>query len=213
MIHKPDTDELEEAKELAREGVERGEKVLPKEKELKIGFGWNGDDFVKEKMGGTRGMAYSPVYLKVEFNSRVDEWKENVVASAVHEYAHTYFYEKKAMDSDDEMPMWMYILNEALSQNTTARLVPEVSNPWRTKQSKEEIADYWDKIKEEELDRTYSFPDPLFIDRSEGGYPNWLGYSLAYLIGKKLREDGVELKEFPELEREDVVEAGNKLFG
>jgi uncharacterized protein YjaZ len=168
---------------------------------------------VKENMGGTRGMAFSPTYFEVEFNSSVDGWEENVVGSAVHEFFHTYFYEKKDMDSDDEMPMWMYILNEALSQNATAELVPEVSNPWRTKHSREEIADHWSKIKEEELDRTYSFPDPLFIDRSDGGYPNWLGYSLAYLIGKELLNEGVELEEFPELERKDVIEAGNKLFG
>lgn len=40
----------------------------------------------------------------------------------------------------------------------------------------------------------------------------WLGYSLAYYIGKELIKKN-ELSEFSELEKEDVVEAGNKLFG
>jgi len=116
------------------------------------------------------------------------------------------------MNARDDMPLWMYILSEGLTQNITSELVPEITKPWRTKHSKDEIAKHWDKIREEELERNYEYPDPLFIDKSDGGYPNWLGYSMAYLIGKQLLEEGYELEEFPELCREDVLEAGNKLF-
>jgi hypothetical protein len=39
MEHKPEPEELEEAKKLAEKGVERAKEVLPKEKEVTIGFG------------------------------------------------------------------------------------------------------------------------------------------------------------------------------
>jgi len=213
MIGKPEKDELEEAKKQARKGVESAKDVLPKEEEVKIGFGWTENRFHKEKKNGVSGMAFSPTYFEIDFNSGVEGWEKSIVSSAVHEFAHTYFYERKDMNARDDMPMWMYILSEALTQNTAAKIVPEVSPPWRTKHSKEVISEYWSRIKEKELDRPQDNPDPLFIDKSDGGYPHWLGYSMSYLIGKQLIEEGYELEEFPELVREDVVKAGNKLFG
>jgi len=110
------------------------------------------------------------------------------------------------------MPIWQYILDEALTQNMTEKFAPKASEPWRKEHSKQDIAKHWSKIKKEALERKYRFPDPLFIDKSEGGYPNWLGYSMAYLIGQKLLGEGHNLEEFPELGKEDVVNAGDNIF-
>lgn len=60
--------------------------------------------------------------------------------------------------------------------------------------------------------KSISYPLELYINKSEGGYPNWLGYSMSYQIGKKLLEEGVKLEEFPELEKSNVTKTGNKLF-
>lgn len=212
VLFKPEAEELEEAKELAEEGVERAREVLPKEEEVEIGFGWTEEDFVKERMGGVRGYGLSSTYFEIEFNTEVETWRENVIGSTVHEFGHSYCSEVTGKDHETEREIWHYILEEALTQNLTKRLVPKASEPWREEHSVDEIEEYWGDVKQE-LGRTYSFPDPLFIDRSDGGYPNWLGYSVSYLIGRQLQEEGYELEDFPELEKEDVVEAGNKLFG
>jgi uncharacterized protein YjaZ len=94
----------------------------------------------------------------------------------------------------DQLPIWRYIIDEALMQNIT-----------------EKIAEYWEKIKKKELDRNYQFPDPLYINKNEGGYPNGLGYSMSYLIGKELLEEH-RPKDFPQLEKKDVIEAGDQIF-
>jgi len=212
MIQKPKTEELEEAKEVVRRGVKKVEDFFPKKTDVKIGFGWTERDFIKKNMNGASGLTLSAEYFEIDFNSNVENWKTSILGTSVHEYAHTYFYEAKAMDAEDSMPMWMYILSEALTLNTTEKLVPESPEPWRTEHSKEDITEYWKQIKEEELERPYEYPDPLFIDKSEDGYPNWLGYSLAYLIGKQLLEEGHKLEEFPDLSEKDVINTGDKLF-
>jgi len=94
MKQKPETDEVKEAKDLAREGVERAKKVLPKEEKVKIGFGWTEKEFVKENMNGSSGMAYSANYIEIDFNSNVDGWKNAVLGSAVHETTHTFSMRK-----------------------------------------------------------------------------------------------------------------------
>lgn len=212
-MQKPETEDLDKAKEIAREGFKKAKEFFPKEKEVKVGFGWTERESIKENMNGASGLSFSSEYFEIDFNSEVEGWKNSVLGTSIHEYAHTYFYEARDMDSQDEMPMWLYILSEALTQNTTKKLAPEASEPWRTKHSKEDIAEYWNKIKKEELERIYQYPYPLFIDKSEEEYPNWLGYSLAYQIGQQLIEEGYNLEDFPELEKEQVIEAGNKLFG
>lgn len=209
---KPEENDLDAVRQKVQEGIDRAREFFPKEKEVKVGLGWTESDFAKEEMGGASGMAYSATYFEVDFNSEVEDWEKSVIGTAIHEFAHTYLYEKIDFDHSQDMPLWLHILEEALTQNTTEKLAPEKSSPWRKKHSRGEIAEYWPKIKEEELGRNYSYPDPLFINKSEGGYPNWLGYSMAYLIGQELLKEH-ELEEFPELKKEDVIEAGNKLFG
>lgn len=209
---KPTSQELEEAKELAKEGVKRAKKELSKEEPVKIGFGWTEDKFVKENMGGVSGLGYSSTYFEISFNTSIDDWEENLIGSTVHEYGHAYFNEKTGKDSQSERPIWLYILEEALTQNLTEKLAPEASEPWRKEHDTDEIAKYWNKIKQKDLERNYNYPDHLFVDREGEKYPNWLGYSLSYRLGQKILEE-YELGEFPKLEKSDVIRAGDKLFG
>lgn len=78
------------------------------------------------------------------------------------------------------------------------------------------MAEFWPQLRDKEIDRdmeevTVNGSDPVFINKGEGEYPNWLGYSLAYQIGKKLLEKH-DLKQFPEIDREDFVKAGNEIY-
>lgn len=193
---RPSIEDANEARSQIEEGISRARDFLPKDKDVKVGLGWTEREFTKQKMKGASGMAYSGTYIEIDFNSNVEGWKDAILGTAVHETTHSFFYEKIGFNHEhDQLPIWRYIIDEALTQNIT-----------------EKIAEYWEKIKKEELGRNYEFPDPLYINKNEGGYPNWLGYSMSYLIGKELLKE-YRPEDFPELEKEDVIEAGNKLFG
>lgn len=206
---KPESEELKEAKEITQEGIDRASEILPKDEEVKVGFGWSEESFVLENMSGVSGKAFGSDYFYLFFNTSVENWKTSMLASSVHEYGHTWFYER--IENDYAQALWKYILDEALTQNLAEKLVPEFESPWRKEHSREEISEYWPQIKQN-LVREVNHPDPLYIDQSEDGYPNWLGYSLSYLVGQKLLEEH-DLEDFSELEKEDVVRIGNQLFG
>ncbi|WP_414836827.1 DUF2268 domain-containing putative Zn-dependent protease [Candidatus Nanohalococcus occultus] len=207
---RPTSEQIREAREQIRKGLKTASGRLSKSEELNVDICWTSDDFVKEKMGGASGMCYSANRIEVKFNSSVGGWKENLIGTAIHEYTHSWFYEQIGGTTDAE---WRYILDEALTQNMTEMLFPEADEPWRTEHSIDTLAKYWPQIKEEELDGDDNeWPDPLFISQGEDGYPNWLGYSLAYRIGKKLLETN-KPEDFPGLTKEDVVQAGDELFG
>ena len=212
ISHRPKSEELKEAQEIAENGIELALEELPKEDAVEVGYGWTEDDFTKEQMNGARGLCWNSTYFELEFNTEINGWKKALVGSSVHEFAHAYFAEQKDIDEHSDKPIWMYILEEALTQNITEKIVPEAPEPWRYEHSINEISDYWREIKEEELDRQYEYPDKLFVDREGESYPNWLGYSLSYQIGQKLMEEDYELSEFPHLEKDDVINAGDELF-
>lgn len=206
---KPEPDELEEAKEIAQKGVNLASEHLPKDEEVKIGFGWTEDPFVLENMAGVAGKSFGSAYFNLSFNTEPEEWRKSLLATSVHEYGHTWFYEQ--IENEYAKILWRYILDEALTQNLAEKLVPEFESPWRKKHSREDIAEYWPEIKSN-LEREVNHPDKLYINQSEEGYPNWLGYSVSYLIGQKLLEEQ-SLKNFSELEKKAVINTGEKLFG
>jgi hypothetical protein len=209
--NRPTVEELETAQSLAEEGVDLALEELSKDEEVRIGYGWTEDDFTKEYMNGVRGLGWNSGYFEIEFNAEIEGWKKAVIGTAVHEFAHAYFSEQKGLDENSDKPIWMYILEEALTQNITEKLVPESPEPWRYEHSIEEISNYWNQIKEDELDRQYTFPNPLYIDRDDEKYPNWLGYSLSYQIGLKLLENN-ELEGFTQVTKQDLIEAGDEIF-
>lgn len=205
---KPEAEELEEAKSIAQEGVNLASERLPKNKEVKIGFGWTEDPFTLENMSGVAGKSFGSDYFVLSFNTDPNKWKNSLLAQSVHEYGHTWFYEK--IENDYAKILWRYILDEALTQNLAEKLVPEFESPWRKQHSAKEISKHWPEIKQN-LEREVNHPDSLYINQSEEGYPNWLGYSLSYLIGQKLLEEQ-KLEDFSNLEKKHVIKAGNKLF-
>lgn len=206
---RPEKGELEKAQQLVQEGIEKASEILIKNEDLKSGFGWTEDPFVLDNMNGVSGKSFGSQYIHIQFNTEAPGWKNAVRANAVHEYAHAWFYEQ--IENDHAKILWRYIIDEALTQNLAEKLVPEYKPEWRTKHSKDTISDYWPEIKSN-LEREVNHPDPLYINQKEGGYPNWLGYSLSYLIGKKLLESH-NPEDFPELAKKDIIKAGNELFG
>lgn len=211
MKHRINTgkDDLEEAEKQVLKGLELISEDLKKEDELDIDVAWTSQNFVVEKMGGSTGKAINSCWLQLKFNSNADNWKVNLKSTTIHEYVHTWFFEKK--DGRSKI-MWPHIIEEALTQHYSKELVPEANHKKSLKFSKDEIAEYWPQIKEKEIEKTGTdYYKPLFINQGNAEYPNWLGYSLSYLIGQELLKEH-RPEDFPELEKEDVIEAGDQIF-
>lgn len=202
-------DEIGKAEELVQEAIEKVSEKLSKDDELYVDVGWTSQEFVIEEMGGTTGKAFSSNWCRIQFNSEGENWKEHIKESAVHEYTHTWFYEQIDGRCDK---IWRYVIDEALTQLMVEEVLPDSQEPMKNKFSREEISEYWEKIKEKELEKDTSEPSTLYRNHSDEGFPNWLGYSLSYLIGQELLKE-YNLQEFPELEKKDVIRIGNKLFG
>ncbi|WEL19177.1 DUF2268 domain-containing putative Zn-dependent protease [Candidatus Nanohalococcus occultus] len=206
---KPGKEELETARKITEKGLDKASKLLPKDECVSIGLGWTGDPFVEENMDGVAGKSYGSGHFHISFNTTPEKWKKALLATAVHEYGHTWFYEN--IEDEYTKVLWQYILDEALTQNLASKLA-EYRSPWRTEHSESEISEHWEDIREN-ISREVTHPDPLYINQDEDGdHPNWLGYSLSYYIGKKLLETR-SLEEFPELTKKDVLQAGDELFG
>lgn len=211
---KPTEEELNEARKLVNEALDNAEQELPKQVDYTVSLGWTEESFVIEKMDGTSGMAYSEDVFEVKFNTKPDNWRIAIKVTTAHEFAHTWHYENNDCDNRNDK-VWQYVLDEAITQVFAERLYPEHSPAHRTKVSRNEISKFWPEIRDKELSKDMedtSHPYPVYINKGDAKYPNWLGYSMSYLIGKHLLENGYELEDFPDLEKEEVIEAGNKLF-
>ncbi len=210
---KPTSQELETARKLVSEALEKAEENLPREDDYTVSLAWTDQDFVIERMDGTSGRAHSAHFFEIEFNTETEKWKDAIKSTAVHEYAHTWHYERRYSSEGRNNVVWQYVIDEALTQSFAEKMFDHTPDH-REEHSREEIAEYWPEIRDEELERKFDdipWPYSLYINKSDEGYPNWLGYSMSYLIGQKLQEDH-ELEDFPELDKNDVIKAGNQLF-
>lgn len=214
MSHRiePSKDELEEAKNIVDSALSSASKELPMNQEVKVGLGWTEKEFVLEKMNGASGYAKYPNVLDIDFNNSANNWRESLRATSFHEYAHVWDYEQRGKKWEKR---WQYILGEALAQHF-ANQNSDYRARWRTEHSREKIAEYWPKIRDKEISKdmeeaSVNGSDPLFINKGEGDYPNWLGYSLAWQIGKALLKNH-KLEDFPEITKQQLTEAGNKIY-
>lgn len=165
-------------------------------------------------MDGTHGRAYSASFFEINFNTSADEWKKAIKTTAAHEYAHTWYYENRFNSEGRNNKIWQYVIDEALTQNFAEKLFSDYTPSHRIKHGKEEIAKYWPEIRDNELERDseeVSWPYTLYINKGDEGFPNWLGYSMSYLLGQELLKNH-DFKEFPDITKKQLIKAGNNLF-
>lgn len=204
---KPSEQELRKARELVQGALEASKTVGEKEEELDVELGWTGEEYVKEKMDGVAGFTHSDGRTEINFNTGPERWKEMLKSAVAHEFAHSWFFEKRPRE---ELSFnWQDIIFEAHSQHFAEKVFPGIETPWRKRYSREEVEDYWPDLKQE-LNREIDRQRTLFFGSEE--FPEWIGYSLAYLVGGKLLEEH-GLEDLPGLKRSDVIEAGDELFG
>nr|EGQ40438.1 MAG: putative Zn-dependent protease, DUF2268 [Candidatus Nanosalinarum sp. J07AB56] len=210
-IH-PTPAELQEARRHAKKALRKSRERLQKDEPVKLCLGWTEDEFVLENMDGVTGHAFSSDIIKVRFNARPDMWVPSLKTSTAHEFAHAWHYEQKGRSTET---MWEHVLDEAITQNFAEQVYPEYETSWRKSHPAETVAKFWPQVKKKELDRRtddINWPSLLYIDLSDDGdYPNWLGYSMSYLLGKELLKDR-NLEEMPDVSRQELVDAGDRLF-
>jgi len=202
---KPEEHELREARQEIEKAVEKVKHSLPKDKDVEFRLAWEGRQEVVEEMEGVDARTFSSTVVTLSFNSNHDKWKDSIRRNTVHEFGHTYFYEKNDDLSDF---IWQWILEEALTQKLAEKIYPDSEAPYWNSVGQEELEDKWPEVKQiisDEMD----YDHELFFGGEN--FERWTGYSLAFKIGEKLLEKH-ELEEFPELKRSDVIEAGDELF-
>lgn len=205
----PTESQLKEARSIVVSAIEECRDILEKKKEVMVALSWIEDDFVKNKMGGATGETVSAVKMNIRFNSSVENWKKNLKATVVHEFAHTWLHEKRNTAWKEIEANWEQILLDAHAQHLTEQIMADYREPMADAVTDEYIQENWKEIREV-MEKGIDEGRYLFYGNKH--LKNWTGYTVAYRIGGKLLEDH-GLEDFPELEKADVVEAGNKIFG
>ena len=202
------SDKLEEVENIIRKSEELSQNFETVDFDSTVQITWNSSRFVNENMGGAHGKTLRPDLIEFKLNTRVEKWKKFLKSQYIHEYSHTIFTKRVGFEYETNIVNWRHILLEAHGQLFSEKVFPDFKAEWRTKHSKEEISENWNKYRDlmGEKIKSHSILNYEF-------YPPWLGYSLAYHIGNQLLNNGNSLKNLPELGKSDVINAGNEVFG
>lgn len=206
-------EELYAAMNLVEEAIEEASETSSKEEYLVIEIGEISEDnqqyeFVKKRMSGVTGFTESAREINLQVITESTEWKKKIKALASHEYGHSLFFELRG--HNEIKYRWERVLLEAHGQNFAEKVFPQIDVDMRKHVSRKELSKIWNEIKENWLsEKNPGRSDPFF--HPFGELPTWTGYSLSYYIGQKLLEE-YDLEDFPQLEKQDVIEAGDELF-
>lgn len=204
----PTSEEFREAREIIENSLTVAESTFSLERDVVIEMGWGGDDYIVELMDGASGFASYPNKIEIEFNTASEDWRASLKSATVHEYAHIWGYERRGRESSKK---WEYVLEEAFTQHTAKRLVPEYRSPWWTKHSTQNVAAYWEQIKDDELDQDSEEAGPVFINLDDDGYPLGLGYSLSFQLGQELLGEH-DLRDLLDIDKSELVRVGDRLY-
>lgn len=206
----PTITQLKEAQEIVEKAIENTSRAFGVETDPKIALGYTHDNFTIDTLGGVSGETFNQRKIDITFNSEPTTWKDNLRRTLAHEYAHTQFFQKHPRQRDD--PLWKVILGEAQSTNLAEKCYPKAEPPTIKAVNNEKLKEYWPNVRERMSDEMGWNNEIFFSDFYNYDIPMYYGYSLAFQIGQKLLEKH-KLEDFPELGKDDVIEAGNKLFG
>lgn len=181
---KPEEYELREAKQVI-EGVLAGCQIFKeKESNFKIELGWE-----QEIYSG----ADAEDEIFIGFNTTEEDWKEKLKTAAVYGYAHSLYYEL------GEQPKfaWQQVLMDSFGLMLLDEILPEQAGK-QTEDVEEYEVDDWIEMKKE-------FGDEIDYESQN------IQWQVSYLIGRQLLKR-YSLEEFPELNRSQVIEAGDDVF-
>jgi hypothetical protein len=183
---KPEKHELREARETVEKIISSCKYILEKDEDLSINLGYAD----KEETGefGVFGTAKTSESAQIYFNTDVDDWRENLEDMAADVYGQTCFYENSEVNFN-----WQ----RALASITGLMLIEEISEPR--------------EIDVEELQEEWAEKKTRISDKVSAENRGNLSWQLKLAIGRELTENH-DLEDLPDLNRSDVLEAGDSLF-
>ena len=183
---RPAEHELREARETVEKIIESCKYVLKKEESLSVNIGYANRAETGEF--GVFGAAETPEIATIYFNAEIDGWKDNMEDLAADVYGQSWFYENSEIN---------FKWQQALASITGLMLIERISEPKEL-----EVENF----KEEWAEKKTGISEKVSAENPEN-----LSWQLKSAIGKKLLED-YDLEDLPELNRTDVLEAGDSLF-
>lgn len=184
---KPEKYELQQAQQIIETAIESSKNILEKEEPFTVHLG----HATEEEVGnfGVFGKSKNSENGQIHFNSSIDNWKQNLNDLTIDIYGQAWFYEKE----ENHEFIWQQLL-----ANTTGLLLIDQISEGRE-------PDY-NSLQEEWSEKKENLSEQLSIENQEN-----FSWQLKLKLGRKLLDE-YELNEFPELNRSDVVEAGDETF-
>ncbi len=202
---KPRPDQVRAAKDTIERAVQSCKHTLKKDEDIEFHLAWEGRPEVLSQLGGAQGRAMYSDLITISFNAKRDDWKDALMRVTAHEYAHAFFYEENDLSDF----VWQRVLEEALAIHHTRHTFPELDNPQLGENSAEVLEEHWVDAREALSDET-DYDHQIFIGGED--FPKWYGHDLALQIGKELL-DRHDYEDLPHLNRTEVLEIGDTLFG
>lgn len=184
---KPEQHELQQAQQVVETAIESSKHMLEKEESFTVHLGHAADEDVGEF--GAFGEARDVKNGRAYFNTSVDGWKQNLNDLVIDIYGQAWFYEKQ----DNHEFVWQQLL-----ANTTGLLLIDQISESRD-------PDY-NGLNEEWSQKKENLSEELSFENQET-----FSWQLKLILGRKLL-DTHELEELPELNRSDIIDAGDNAF-
>lgn len=183
---KPEEHELQQARQVVETAIESSRHTLDKQQPFTLHLG-HAD---KAEVGnfGVFGEARGSENGQIYFNTSVDGWKQNLNDLAIDIYGQSWFYEKEKNHE--------FVWQQLLANTTGLLLIDQISEGREPDYNG--LEDEWNEKKEE-------LSEQLINSREN------FSWQLKLILGRKLL-DKHNLKEFPDLKRSDVIEAGDEVF-
>lgn len=183
---KPEEHELQQARQVVETAIESSKHTLEKEQPFTLHLG-HGD---KAEVGdfGVFGKARDSENGQIYFNTSVDNWKQNLKDLVIDIYGQAWFYEKEENHE--------FVWQQLLANITGLLLIDQISGGREP--------DY-NGLKKEWSEKKENLSDQLINSREN------LSWQLKLILGRKLL-DTYEFKDLPELNRSDIMDAGDETF-
>lgn len=161
--------------------------VLDKDKNLSINLGYIDKEFAGDF--GVFGNARDSKSANIYFNTAVEGWEKNLEELTADVYGQSWFYENSEINFN-----WQQLL-----ASITGLLLIEKTSDKKEIDDNKKLGSEWREKKES-----------LSQQASEDAYVEF-SWELKVKIGRELLERQ-DLKDFPKLEKSDVLDAGDKIL-
>lgn len=183
---KPEEHELQQAQQVVETAIESCRHTLEKEQRFTLHLGHADKTEVGDfgVFGEARGSENGQIY----FNTSIDGWKQNLNDLTIDIYGQAWFYEKEENHE--------FIWQELLANTTGLLLIDHISEGREPDHNS--LEEEWSEKKED-------LSEQLINSREN------FSWQLKLIIGRKLLEN-YEFEDLPELNRSDIIEAGDETF-